>query len=174
MSRTTVLIASVIALAAASPASAQPAAGAAPSEDSIPRTRAEVIKALDTRFATFDANHDGNLSAAELQAIEAKVIERQKAAIATVVEQAFARLDANKDGRLTLAEYRASAPAITAKAADNAAEFARVLDTDKDGKISGDEFKRRTLAAFDQLDANKDGIVSPEERRKAGVDTAGR
>ena len=58
-------------------------------------------------------------------------------------------------------------PKIDAKPAENAAELVRLLDTDKNGKISGDEFKRRTLAGFDKLDTNKDGTVTPTERSKA-------
>ena len=34
-------------------------------------------------------------------------------------------------------------------------------------RISSGEFKRRTLAGFDKLDANKDGTVTPAERAKA-------
>ena len=171
MSRIPILIASAVALAVASPASAQPAGGAASSDGPIPSTRAEVTKALDARFATFDTNHDGSLSTAELQAVEAQVVERQKAAIAKVVDQTFAKLDTNKDGRLTLAEYRAATPKIDANPGQDAAALAKVLDTNNDGKISSDEFKRRTLSAFDQIDTNKDGVVSPEERRKAEGDT---
>lgn len=172
MSRIPVLIASVVALAAASPAIAQPAAGAAPSEASTPNTRSEVIKALDARFAKIDASGDGSLSAAELQTVEAQVIARQKTELGQAVERSFAKLDTNKDGRLTLEEYRAAAPAIAAKPADNAAAMVRLLDTDKNGKLSGDEFKRRTLFIFDRLDANKDGTVTAEERK--AVATAGR
>jgi Ca2+-binding EF-hand superfamily protein len=160
VSRIPVLIASVIGLAAATPAAAQWA-------ESIPTTRADVIKMLDARFAKIDANSDGGLSSAELQTIEAQVIAVQKAEIASAVQRAFAKLDTNKDGRLSLEEYGAAAPKIDAKPAENAAELVRLLDTDKNGKISGDEFKRRTLTGFDQLDANKDGRVTPEERSKA-------
>ncbi len=56
---------------------------------------------------------------------------------------------------------------------ENAAAMVKLLDTDKNGKLSSDEFKRRTLFIFDRLDANKDGTVTGEERRKA-VTTAGR
>lgn len=173
VSRIPVLISSLVALAVASPATAQSAAGAAPSEGSTPNTRSEVIKALDARFAKVDANGDRSLSAAELQTVETQVIARQKTELGQAVERSFAKLDANKDGRLTLEEYRAAAPAIGARPAENAAAMVKLLDTDKNGKLSSDEFKRRTLFIFDRLDANKDGTVTGEERRKA-VTTAGR
>ena len=171
MSRFPVLIASVIGLAAASSASAQSAPPTAQSAETIPTTRAEVIKLLDARFARIDANADGGLTPAELQTIEAQVIEAQKAEIASAVQRAFAKLDTNKDGRLSLEEYGAAAPKIDARPAENAAELVRLLDTDKNGKISGDEFKRRTLAGFDKLDTNKDGTVTPTERSKAVADS---
>ena len=125
---------------------------------------------LDARFAAIDANRDGALTGAELQALEAQVVANQKAEIAAAVQRAFAKLDANKDGRLSIEEFGAAAPKVDANPAANAAELVRMLDTDKNGKISSDEFKRRTLAGFDKLDTNKDGTVTPAERSKA-VDT---
>ena len=168
------IIASFIGLAAASPALAQTPPAAAPAQDPVPAARTDVIKILDERFAGIDSNHDGSLTAAELQAVETQVIAAQKAQLNQAVERGFANLDTNKDGRLSLDEYRAAAPVIEDKAAENAAQLVKLLDTDKDGKISSAEFKRRTLTAFDKLDSNKDGKVTPAERAKAGVDTAGR
>ena len=161
------LVASAIGLATATSATAQPAAAGAPAQGAIPTTRAEVVKVLDERFTAIDANHDGVLTPAELQAIEAQVIQNQKAEIAGAVQRAFAKLDTNKDGRLSIEEYGAAAPKVVASATDNAAELVKLLDTDKNGKISNDEFKRRTLSGFDKLDANKDGTVTPAERAKA-------
>ena len=40
------------------------------------------------------------------------------------------------------------------------------LDTNHDGVISRDEWKRRPKA-FDRLDANHDGVLSPQELRRA-------
>ncbi len=167
MTRIPVLIASAIGLAAASSASAQ-------SPETVPTTRAEVIKLLDARFAKIDANGDGGLAPAELQTIEAQVIAARKAELASAVQRAFAKIDTNKDGRLSIEEYGAAAPKIDATPAENAAELVRLLDTDKNGKVSGDEFKRRTLAGFDKLDTNKDGTVTPTERSKAVVAAGGR
>lgn len=38
-----------------------------------------------------------------------------------------------------------------------------LLDTNKDGKVSKDEFMARTIEAFKSLDGNKDGFVSEKE-----------
>lgn len=167
MSRIPVLIASVVGLAAASSASAQ-------SPETVPTTRAEVIQLLDARFATIDVNKDGGLAPVELQAIEAQVIAARKAELASAVQRAFAKIDTNKDGRLSLEEYGAAAPKIDSTPAEAAAELVKLLDADKNGKVSGDEFKRRTLAGFDKLDANKDGTVTPAERSKAEAAAGGR
>ncbi len=167
VSRIHLVLALATTAASVSAASAQSGSAAAPSESSVPNTRPEVIKALDARFANVDSNKDGSLSTAELQTIEAQAIARQKSELSQAVDRAFAKLDTNKDGRLSLEEYRAAAPTIAAKPADNAAALLKLLDADKNGKLSGDEFKRRTLAVFDRLDANKDGTVTAEERRKA-------
>lgn len=162
-----IITASVIAFATASSALAQSAPAATQSADSIPTTRAEVMKVLDARFTAIDANHDGVLTPAELQAIEAQVIQNQRAEIASAAQRAFAKLDTNKDGRLSVEEFSAAAPKVVASPTDNAAELVKLLDADKNGKISNDEFKQRTLAGFDKLDANKDGTVTPAERAKA-------
>ena len=161
MFRILVLIASTTALA-----TAVQAQGAAKAE---PRTKAELSKALDARYAKVDANGDGALSADELARNEAQRIERAKAEVAEAVQRAFAKLDTDKDGKLSLEEYRAAAPTVTAKPAENAADIVKLLDKDKNGKVSSAEFKAPTLAAFDRIDANKDGTVSPEERRKAAA-----
>ena len=162
-----IITASAIGLAAASSALAQATPAPSQSADSIPTTRAEVMKVLDARFTAIDANHDGVLTPAELQAIEAQVIQNQRAEIASAAQRAFAKLDTNKDGRLSVEEFSAAAPKVVASPTDNAAELVKLLDTDKNGKISNDEFKQRTLAGFDKLDANKDGTVTPAERAKA-------
>ena len=40
-----------------------------------------------------------------------------------------------------------------------------MADTDKDGKITQAEAEAMALQHFDRMDSNKDGQVTPEERR---------
>lgn len=47
------------------------------------------------------------------------------------------------------------------------ARMTMALDSDKDGKVSGDEFTAGAKKRFEALDANKDGVVDAAEVRAA-------
>ena len=126
-----------------------------------------------------DTDGDGRVSKVEAQAAERK---------------AFAALDTNKDGRITLAERQGTADA--ARRANIDRQFA-ALDTDKNGSVSKAEFTAAvskgvrpiesmgamdanndkaitqaewdafSVQAFDRMDANKDGFITPQERAAA-------
>ena len=78
----------------------------------------------------------------------------------------FARLDTDRDGRLTPAEYSAGTPIAPRRKADPDAVVMR-MDADKDRKVSAAEFRAPSLATFDKLDVNGDGIAAIDEQRKA-------
>ena len=42
-----------------------------------------------------------------------------------------------------------------------------VMDTDKDGKVSRDEFVKAHQAMFDAMDTNKDGMIDADEMKAA-------
>jgi Ca2+-binding EF-hand superfamily protein len=119
----------------------------------------------DTLMA-FDRNNDGRLDRAE-------VPER--------FQGLFDRADANKDSALTRDELKQSASATVQEApgrgrgGEGRREFGRgrggmfdplmrVLDTDRDGALSGAEIAG-AAAALTALDANQDGQLSSEEFR---------
>ena len=84
--------------------------------------------------------------------------------LASRMEQEFRTLDKDKNGQLSLQEFQAVAAARTAQLSANALQQ---LDANKDGKISPAEFKSQPLGAFDRIDANKDGTLSADEKQKA-------
>jgi uncharacterized low-complexity protein len=43
-----------------------------------------------------------------------------------------------------------------------------VMDTNKDGKVSRDEFMKAHQAMFDAMDTNKDGMIDADEMKAAG------
>jgi EF-hand domain pair/EF hand len=181
-----------LAAAAAQPAFAQ--SGAAqptparptPARPGVDRvlTRADVQSRVQTRFARADADKDGFVTREEAQARRAEGRERLQAGRGERRAALFARLDSNRDGALSREEFEAP----RARMADGArngrgghrfagrmggrggamagAGFAR-LDSDGDGRISLQEAQSAALRMFDRADANRDGAVTPDERRAA-------
>lgn len=127
-----------------------------------PPTRAELKSGLEARFGTIDANKDGVADRAEIEAANRLVAQQTAAGVDRQIEGQFAALDSNKDGQLSLAEFKAAARQPEPTPVD---ETLQRLDTDKDGKINFDEFGGNMLNAFDQVDANKDGRISDQERQ---------
>ena len=163
MTRTLLIIASTAMFASSALAAQTPPAGAKASE---PRTRASLLQSLNARFGSFDLNADGTLTADELEKAQEKRVAEMKAGIDKEIQAAFAKLDADRNGQLSLQEYRAAAPDIAVDE-QKLTQIVGTLDTNKDGKVTREEFGAPTLAGFDRVDANKDGTVTPEERQKA-------
>ena len=159
------LAAAAAAAAAVSPAQAQTAPQAAP-QTATPQTadRAQLAKQLDEGFDRVDTNNDGFLSREEINAAGAKSLQQAQQGFDEKVQQEFNRLDSDKNGQLSLAEFKAAAKLKTSVTPDQTLQR---LDANKDGRVSAAEFKDRTLAAFDQLDLNKDGMDTPDEQAKA-------
>ena len=101
------------------------------------------------RFDAMDANKDGYLDRSDMQA---RMAERRAAF--------FASADANKDGRLSRDEFAAHRNAQSA-----ARQQAMQQRAKADGKAMPTEAVRaqRMAAAFDRIDANKDGSISKVE-----------
>lgn len=162
-------------------------------------TRAEVPAAVAKHFAKLDLNHDGFITKAEADSLEAqrdtKMKERaEKRAQHFDPAKVFARLDSNHDGKITVAEAEAAHNArAQAKGGEPAKAhavafgglFARA-DTNKDGIITRAEFDATAAQMharveqaglrhggggrmFEMADINKDGKVSLAEAQQVAL-----
>ncbi len=145
----------LFALALVAPASlaAQAAAGA----ESV--TRAKIVANAEAEFSRVDTNKDGQMSRAEIEAIQlasitARVNARNKAL--------FAELDTDKNGQITPAEFARASPAPK----PDATPVLRI-DTNKDGQVSLAEHRNATIETFTKIDANKDGLITGLEVKAA-------
>lgn len=75
-------------------------------------------------------------------------------------EKRFGVLDANGDGHLEVTELMA---AQTETLAYRARRMAHVLDRDKDGRITSEEFLARARERFELTDLNSDGKITGED-----------
>ena len=155
-------VAAPTAVLAQSGPAARPAQSAAPTRVA---TRADVLKMSATTFARFDTNKDGSLSKAEVEAAEVQRRQAASQAMQARLNQEFAKLDTDRNNQLSQAEFRAAVPQL--RPAAGAGDAIARLDSNKDGRISVDEYRAPTLTAFDRLDSNKDGTLSAAERAKA-------
>ena len=115
-------------------------------------------------YAAMDANKDGFVGRDEVLAAG---------------DRAFDRLDADHDGYVTKEELPAARTrhrAVATPAAAGGDEAAREeraatrrqrwlerLDTDRDGRVSREEYRAWRAGLFDRLDKDKDGKLSPDE-----------
>ena len=134
---------------------------AQPVSTDIPR--AEYLAVQDDEFRKMDANKDGQVAKAEVEAFE-----RLRAAAAAQANNRllFARLDTDRNGQLSPVEFlKLARPATAVNGQPMIAQF----DTNKDGRINLIEHRAGKLAAFDRIDTDKDGIVTVAEMKAAGV-----
>jgi hypothetical protein len=121
-------------------------------------TRAQVAAKVQQHFTRVDANKDGAITQAEVQALRATRGERLAKAAGRDGGRApgelFARLDTNRDGQVTRAEFdarraaRAQAQAPAPERAQRGEQMFARLDTDRNGAISKTELgARRQLRA---------------------------
>lgn len=93
----------------------------------VTREEASAYPRLTADFDTADANKDGQIDAAELQAHR----EKMRVEMRAKAEQRWKAADTDGDDRLSLAEAQASMPQM--------AERFQKFDANKDGYVSRDE-----------------------------------
>jgi len=132
-----------------------------------PVSRADFLKNIDNRFGGADTNKDGSVSKTELVALQQKELGQAKSGLSQQLLTRFRQLDTNKDGALSPQEFVAIAPPI--RTAETPDQMMKALDSNGDGKISNAEFRAPQVAKFNKVDANRDGIATPDEMRKAAT-----
>ena len=125
--------------------------------------RAIYIQTMDLEFRKMDADKNGQVSRAEVEAFQ------RMAAVATARarnQQLFAQLDADRNGQISPTEFtKLAAPPL----AVNGQPFIAQMDGNKDGQVSLVEHRAGKLTAFDRIDTDKDGVATVAEMRAAGV-----
>ena len=140
----------------------------AKADEAKPVTRIELSNRLDSDYADLDANKDGKVDAAEINARLLKGAEADLEIIRKERDATFAKFDTDANGSISKAEYEAHAKLPTIKQPD-AKPFLDRFDADKDGTISKDEFRTPTISNFERLDKNKDGTLSVAEQDSAAT-----
>lgn len=189
----TLTAATGIAVAAQAPAPAgSTAQRPARAERGQPMTRAALEAGIKARFDKVDANKDGVITRAEFDAQRTAMQSQRQAQAKARRDRLFASLDTNKDGQISRAEFDAPrerrAQASQARGDAPRAQAQRFahrpgmqgprgqrmagtwfdrLDADKDGRVSLADMLAKPLERFDAVDTDRNGTISPEERKAA-------
>ncbi len=161
-----------------------------------PVTRAALEAGIKARFDKVDANKDGIVTRAEFDAHRDVLKSERQARAKARRDQHFAALDTNKDGQISRAEFdaprerraegqkaRGEAPkargegfadrrwrgpgARGSRGEPMAGAWFDRLDADKDGRVSLTDMLAKPLERFDAIDTDRNGTISPEERKAA-------
>ena len=140
----------------------KPAAAPAPAGPQ-PILRAAFIAQMDAQFRKMDSDKDGKLTTPEIEEFE-----KQRALAEAEARNAalFDRLDVNRNGQISATEF---SRLVTQPPSPGAQPMLSREDGNRDGSITLVEHRSATLANFDRLDADKDGVVSPAEMKAGGI-----
>lgn len=158
-------------LLAAVPAAAQ--TGAATTA-SAPRTmtRSAMLADVQKKFTGIDTNHDKVVTKTEIQAAETRAMAELGKMRDEQMAENFKKLDTDNNGQISLTEFKAIAPDL--KASETPDQILTQYDTNKDGKITLDEYRSPQSAMFDKLDSNRDGTLTQQEVASARKGGGGR
>lgn len=126
--------------------------------------RSLFIQSMDQEFGKMDADKDGSVTRAEVENFQRVVAVANAAARARGL---FARLDSDRNGQLSYVEF---AKTQNGPPQVNGQPLVAQLDANKDGRISLVEHRAGKLIRFDQVDTDKDGVVTAAEMRASGTD----
>ncbi|KKC27721.1 EF-hand domain-containing protein [Sphingomonas sp. SRS2] len=153
-----------------------------------PKTRAEVQAKVAEHFKKADANRDGFVTKAEVDATRAAMKEKFAERREERRDERFAALDTDKNGTLSKDEFSTRAPRPEGKDGERrfghrgghggkhgmhhrggfgGGQWFERADANKDGKVSLAEASTGALAMFDRADTDKNGTISVEEHKAA-------
>jgi Ca2+-binding EF-hand superfamily protein len=128
-----------------------------------PIPRAQFIADMDVQFRKMDADKNGQLTRVEIEQFQKLTAIAEAQARNRAL---FAHLDADKNGQLSPAEF---AKATTTAPAANGQPMIARMDSNRDSQVNLIEHRTATLANFDRLDVDKDGVVTPAELKAGGI-----
>ncbi|MBB3764709.1 EF-hand domain-containing protein [Sphingomicrobium lutaoense] len=134
---------------------------------SQPVPRAEYLATMDAQFSAMDSDGNGWVTSGE--AARKMTVDTQ-AQVMAANRQIFQRLDKDRNGQLSAEEFAGLAASPPPADPSN---FMQRVDLNKDGQVTLVEHRTVMLATFDRIDADKDGVVTPEEMQGATGGAAG-
>lgn len=163
LNRTSALALAIL-LAVPAAAQSQKNAGA-PAKPAGPQplSRTIFLAEMDSQFRLMDTDKNGQLTRTEIEQFQ----KLQAVADAQARNRSlFVQLDTDKNGQISAAEF---AKMVTPPPPANAAPMLSREDSNRDQQISLVEHRIATLANFDRLDTDRDGIVTPMEMKAGGI-----
>ncbi|QDP19487.1 EF-hand domain-containing protein [Sphingomonas xanthus] len=127
----------------------------------IPRT--QFIADMDAEFRKMDADKNGLVTRVEIEQYQRlTAVARAEARN----RQLFAQLDTDRNGQVSSEEF---IKLVVAPQIPGAQSVLGRMDSNRDQQVSLIEHRAATLANFDRLDSDKDGIVTPAEMKAGGI-----
>jgi len=138
------------------------AAAAAQAPQSAPIPRTTFLSVMDSEFRKMDADKNGQVTRAEVEAFQRAVAVAEAAQRNRTL---FAQLDTDRNGQVSLAEFGKLNQPQPVNGQPTIAQY----DGNRDGQVSIVEYRSVKLGRFDRIDADKDGVASIAEQRAAGL-----
>jgi Ca2+-binding EF-hand superfamily protein len=122
-----------------------------------PVERADYLATWDALYRAYDGDGDGAVTAQE---VSARLTREQQQQVLAANREIFTGLDRDGNGALSPDEFAGLAVEV---APVDPGAFLQRFDLDRNGAITLVEHRTVMLAGFDAIDADKDGVVTPEE-----------
>lgn len=119
--------------------------------------RSGYIQQMDTEFRRRDADGDGRITRAEMTTFE---LDLAIATARTQNAELFTRLDTDRNGTISQVEFAALVGGVQTP---DVTPLMQRFDGNRDQAVTLVEYRAATLANFDRLDTDLDGVVTQAE-----------